>query len=115
MFRKTSDVSDATVKQPEPFLAERKGLFIEQLRMKALNAPARLTAGDADLVKLKLIAPSYERVENPISTSQINPAINEICSLLQHNQRNILLSPIDETRSLLFLSSPQKAKVKIVS
>ena len=68
MFRKTSDVSESTIKQPEPYLAERKGMFIEHLRMKALNAPGRLMASEADVVKLKLVTHSQERIEAPIST-----------------------------------------------
>lgn len=68
MFRKTSDVSESTIKQPEPYQAERKGMFIEQLRMKALNAPGRLMVSEADVVKLKLVTPIQERIEAPMST-----------------------------------------------
>jgi len=58
MFRKTSDVSESTIKQTEPYILERKGMFIEHLRMKAFNAPGRLIANEADLVKLKLVTSS---------------------------------------------------------
>jgi len=62
--------------------------------MKALNAPGRLMASEADVVKLKLVTHSQERIEAPISTGQLlNPAVREICGLLQQNQRSILLNP----------------------
>jgi hypothetical protein len=43
-------------------------MFIEHLRMKALNAPGRLMVSEADVVKLKLVTHSQERIEAQIST-----------------------------------------------
>jgi len=47
MFHKTSDVSDVTLKQLEPFMNERRGMFTEHLRMKALSHPGRLQANES--------------------------------------------------------------------